>query len=152
MPPTWLLVAAAVFLYVQYNKTKRNPTGLDSAAQARRILASAKPGDRPAIRKALRLSQEFHGTPGQVVKLSAKERKLPKYAVVAGDLAEFSYIPGASSKRGEMMYSHESGDRGEGKPVSDKTPLLVVDPETRRPVIVPRKSPMRFSGRRGWVG
>lgn len=108
--------------------------------------------DRKALEKAFRLSQEFHGTPTEVVELEPSERKVGKYVVVAGSLTDFSYQPGDDSKRGQTVWTHKSGDRGNGKPESPNDPLVVVDPDTRRPIIVPNKSPMRLDSKQGFVG
>ncbi len=109
--------------------------------------------DRKALAAARRLSQQFHGTPGEVVELSARERKpLPRYVVSVGELKEFTYEPEPGSKRARFAWRHESGDRGLGQPKADAKPLVVVDPKTRRPAIVPHRSPMKLDGRRGFVG
>ncbi|MCL5264914.1 MAG: hypothetical protein M1343_06950 [Chloroflexi bacterium] len=130
----------------QRRPPKRNPQRVDTGT--RRLSAA----DRQALATAKRLSAEFHGQP-HVVELSAAERKpLPRFVAAAGALDEFTYVPGGHSKRGLYRYSHESGDRGSGKSKSRNRPLLVVDPLTRRPAIVADKSPMRFSGKQGFVG
>jgi hypothetical protein len=108
--------------------------------------------DRKALEKAFRLSQEFHGTPTEVVELEPSERKVGKYVVVAGALTDFSYLPGDDSKRGQTVWTHKSGDRGAGQPESPNDPLVVVDPDTRRPIIIPNKSPMRLDSRQGFIG
>lgn len=110
--------------------------------------------DRRALARAQELSQEFHGNERHVLELTPRERKLPRFVADAGALEEFQYNPPADSQRdaNNAVYSHESGDRGVLRPKSKQKPRLAVDPETRRPVIVPERSPMRFDGRRGFVG
>ena len=119
-------------------------------------------GDRPAPRltaaekreltAARRLSKQFHGTGAQVVELDRKERQLPRFAVVAGELDEFTYAPARQSKRGADKWRHQSGDRGPGWPRSPNRPLVIVDPKTRRPAIVAHRSPMRLDGKKGFIG
>lgn len=122
---------------------KRNPK-----AKAKK----RNPADSKALASAKRLSKMFHGST-EVVELSAKERKpLPRYVVVAGQLDEFTYAPGASSKRGAYKWSHKSGDKGPLAKNGKAKPLLVVDPATKRPAIVANRSGMRFSSKRGFVG
>lgn len=102
---------------------------------------------------AIRLAKEFHGTAeGHIVELEPAERRTPRYGVVVGELTAVEYQPLRGSRRGGMTWRHESGDRGETSPRSRHRPLLVVDPLTRRLAIVPHRSPLRFSSKRGLVG
>ncbi len=112
------------------------------------------PGQATALRQAKSLAKRFHGSAdGHVVELDAKERRKPgRYAVVVGDLEALVYDPRGKSKRGGVLWHHQSGDRGEGKPKSPNRPLLVVDPKTKQPMIVMDKSPMRWSSVKGLVG
>ena len=116
--------------------------------------ASLSPSDRRDLARAMKMAKQFHGPDGdrQVVELSAKERKVSRFAVIAGALEDFTYAPAAGSARGNWKWNHESGDRGSGKPKSPNKPFVVVDVRTKRPVIVAHKSPLKFSSRRGWVG
>ena len=109
-------------------------------------------GDRNALETAHRMSQQFHGNPDQVVELDADERRLPRYAVVVGDAKKIAYEAPAESKRAGILWEHESGDRGEGKPRSGRAPLLLADPETKVVFSVKNKSPMRFSSKQGLIG
>lgn len=122
--------------------------------QSPRPKARTKPRTAAAreLARARRLAARFHGDArGQVIALSKRERTLPRYAVVAGDLDAMTYAPRAG-KRSAWRWNHESGDRGGGRTKSPNRPLLAVDPKTRRPFLVPFRSPMRFSSRRGFVG
>lgn len=116
--------------------------------------ASLSPSDRRDLARAMKMAKQFHGPDGdrQVVELSAKERKVSRFAVIAGALEDFTYAPAQGSQRGNWKWNHESGDRGNGKPRSPNKPFVVVDPKSKRPVLVAHKSPMRFSSKRGFVG
>lgn len=110
------------------------------------------PADAKLLAKAKNLSKRFHGRT-EVVELSPKERRgLPKYVLVAGELAEFSYAPSAKSKRGGYSWVHKVQERGMLKKQSKRRPLLVVDPQTRRAAIVTNRSGLKFDAKRGFVG
>lgn len=119
-------------------KKKRNP--------------SLTPAERRQLATAKRLSKQFHGDAYHVVELNSRERTMPRFAVVAGELTDMTYEPNPGSKRSNYKWQHESGDRGFGRSRSGNKPLLVVDPKTKRPAIVAHRSPMRFSSKRGFVG
>ena len=121
-------------------RSKRNP-GPDNLSSDERLLERAR-----------RLSEQFHGTRGEVIELSERERRLPRYVVALGTMPELSYEPDPSSKRSGARWIHQAGDRGLEQPASDKKPILAVDPETKRPIIVAAGSPMRFSSKKGLVG
>lgn len=110
------------------------------------------PTDAKELAKAKRLSSNFHGTAGEVIELSAKERRLPRYVVALGEMPEVKYEPPTDSKRGQYTYVHRAGDRGFGKKGSNAKPMLAVDPRSGKPIIVPMRSPVKFSSRRGLVG
>ena len=77
---------------------------------------------------------------------------MPRFVVALGEIPQLSYEPRAHSKRGNTQFIHESGDRGFGKAKSNNRPGLAADPKTGRPLIVPMKSPVKLSGKRGLVG
>ncbi len=106
----------------------------------------------PELEAARRVSEEFHGTPSEVIQLSEKERRLPRYLVALGSMPTLEYEPDKRSKKGRYRYVHESGDRGPLAPKSKKKPVLAVDPRSGRPVIVPMGSSMRLDPNRGLVG
>lgn len=119
----------------------------------RRGTRNRKPSESRALATAKRLARQFHGTvKGQIVTLTERERRLPKHAVRVGALEDLTYRPSAGSKRGGWRWRHESGDRGLGRQRSANKPVVAVDPKTKRAFIVPGRSPMRFSARRGLVG
>ena len=111
------------------------------------------PADRQALRQAQRLAQEFHGTSTAVVELRPEERgNLPRFVTVAGELADFSYVPPPGSARAGYQWRHTSGDRGPFEQESPYRPLVVVDPRTRRPALLRGRSPMRLDPEKGFVG
>ena len=107
--------------------------------------------DQRQLEAAQRLSEEFHGNRNQVWELEPHERHLSRFVVKAGSLQDFTYDPGRGSKKGDALYEHEAGDRGLLAPKAREKPLLVVDPKTRRPALVPNRSPMKLT-ERGFVG
>ncbi len=116
--------------------------------QRRHVSATVK-----ELNKAKREARVFHGTDvGEVVKIPTKARKLPAYGVVLGSIPELEYEPDAKSQRGKYRWVHQSGDRGFLRKKSKRQPLLVVDPDTGRPFIVPAGSPMRFNDKEGLIG
>jgi len=133
-------------------KPRKMSKGIKAPPKHRRHRSN--PAQAKALRSAKTLAKRFHGTAvGHVVELDAKERRRPgRYAVVVGELSSLVYDPRGRSKRGGSLWSHESGDRGAGKPKSPNRPLLVVDPKTKQPSIVLNKSTMRFSSRSGLIG
>lgn len=127
-------------------KRRRNPARSTGKPKPR------KGGAKRELEAARRLSRLFHGTPTEVVELSPAERRpLPRYAMLLGRLHELTYMPDATSKRGGYRWQHKSGDRGPGKPRSRRSPLVVIDPATKRPALVMDRSPMKLT-RRGLVG
>jgi hypothetical protein len=108
--------------------------------------------DKKALETAKRLSKRFHGKATEIIELSAKERKLPRYLVALGSMPEVRYKPRKGSKRNGFEWVHESGDKGPMQKKAKKAPFLAVDPKTKRPVIVPVGSPMKFSSARGLIG
>ena len=110
------------------------------------------PAERRQLNAAKRLARQFHGEDYEVVELDPDERKLPRFLPVLGRMPTLEYEPSPGSKRAGYVYEHESGDRGFGQKASPNAPLLAADPKTRRPVIVPLRSPVRFSGKVGLVG
>lgn len=127
--------------------------GVDKAKPVRRNPIRpprAKPGSELA--KAQRLSQKFHGNPNEVIELSNKERKLPKYVVALGEMPALGYEPRQGSVRANTLYVHESGDRGLLQSKSKNRPVLAADPKTGRPLIIPMKAPVKFSSSKGLVG
>jgi flagellar biosynthesis GTPase FlhF len=126
-------------------------------AELRELMASGKlrlrnPSDRHLLQRAMRLSEEFHGTPHEVIELAPAEQQVSRYLVALGRLPELRYVPDGHSERGGVEWVHESGDRGFARPRSDRQPWLAVDPATLRPVIVPMRSPMRLNAARGLEG
>ncbi len=120
---------------------RRNPSG-----------RTGKRAGDPELAAARRISERFHGNAGEVIELSERERRLPRYVVALGKMPALEYEPDARSKRGGANWRHESGDRGPLATRSRKKPTLAVDPATGRPVIVPMGSPMKLDPRRGLVG
>lgn len=102
------------------------------------------------LASARRLSRNFHGTDDQVVKLDKREQKpLEDYGVVLGEVVAIEYRP-LKGSRAPHVWRHESGDKGNEQ--TNRKPLLVVNPKTKRPAIVMHRSGMRFSSKRGLVG
>ncbi|MCL5107897.1 MAG: hypothetical protein M1401_03315 [Chloroflexi bacterium] len=136
---------------------------LETALQAKRNPAKKKPGQKKAsrvkgrenrdLRRAKRLAEKFHGTwQDNVVELSAKDRRKPsRYAVVAGELKDYTYSP-RKGKRAEYDWHHDSLDKGFGRGKGKKKPLLVVDPATKKPAIVANRAAVKFDPRRGFMG
>lgn len=122
-------------------KPRQNPVRKDVAARGR--------GEAGCLKKARALSRQFHGDDTEVLELTPAERKpLPRYVVLAGKLVDFTYQADSTSpKRKGLPWRHVSGDRGPLQPKANQTPLLVVDPETKRAAIVHGRSPMRLTGR-----
>lgn len=115
---------------------RRNPTGIPAL-----------------LRKARRASANFHGEQGEVYKLDATERRAPPPVVVAlGEVTAIEYKAPGRSQRNGGVWRHATGDRGDNAPRARRRPLLVADPVTGRPYIVPNGSPQKFSSRRGLVG
>lgn len=127
-------------------KKKRTP------ARRRPARARRNPVEVQERRAARALSEEFHGTPGEVMTLSPGARRLPKYVTILGRLPELRYTPARGSRRAGFTWVHKAGDRGMLARASRRQPLLAVDPRTRRPVVIPGGSPMRFDPKRGLVG
>jgi hypothetical protein len=91
------------------------------------------------------MSTTIHGRP-EVVELSAKERRLPRFLAIMGKATEVSYLPDKGSKKGDgkVEYVHKSGDRGFLRQGSKRKPLLAINPNDRRPVFVANGSPMKL--------
>ncbi len=114
---------------------------------------SLSPEDRKAFNSAKRLAVQFHGDKGaEVIELDPDERKLPRFLTVLGEMPELQYETPAGSKRAGWIWEHAAGDRGFGRPSSPNRPVLAADPTTRRPVLVPARSPVRFNGKLGLIG
>lgn len=147
MNPLFLLAAGVGALFLlrrPHAQSRRNP-------RARHSGAPLCEKDRRQLEDAQRLSEEFHGNKNQVWELEPHERRLSRFVVKAGSLQDFTYDPGRGSTKGDALYEHEAGDRGLLAPKAKDKPLLVVDPKTRRPALVPNRSPMKLTGR-GFVG
>lgn len=109
--------------------------------------------DKRELARAKGLATRFHGRwNGFVLELDPEERQQSRYVVALGEAPALEYAPGETSKRGGVVWRHQSGDRGRGAEDSPNRPLLAVDPITRRPLLVPMASPMRFNARLGLVG
>ena len=132
-------------------RVKRNPAGLSPADL--RDLGKLTPTDRRQLAAARRLAETFHG-PGtcEVIELEPGERKLPRFLAALGEIPALEYEPPADSQRAGAVYRHESGDRGFGQHSSPNRPVLAVAPGSKRPVIVPMRSPVRMDSKRGLVG
>jgi hypothetical protein len=113
-------------------KVKRNPSAPRSEA------------DGAELERAKALSRDFHGDV-DVIELSESERRLPKYLVSLGTIPDLVYEPHKGSRRGYYEYHHEAGDRGIFGKKSRAKPILAMNPENRRPVIVPAGSPVRVN-------
>lgn len=113
---------------------------------------AANPSGDPLLVKARKMSRQFHGHENAVMELTDKERLLPKYVLVAGQLQDFGYKPDRHSERGGYVWEHKSGDRGMFGKVSPNKPLMAVDPITKRPLFVAKRSGMRFKPDKGFVG
>ncbi len=100
--------------------------------------------DTGTLAAARRLSQKFHGTPTEVIELSERERKLPKYVTALGEMPELAYKPRRGSKRGGVTWEHKSGDIPFAPDAKTK-PVLAADPVTGKPLIVPMRSKMRMT-------
>lgn len=126
---------------VRNPRRRRNPERLSAA-------------DKTSLAEAERIAQEFHGEAGyrQVVELTPRERKLPRFVTALGEMPEVQYEPGRGSKRQEYIWQHKAGDRGFGQQTAPGRPVLAVDPNTRRPVIVAMRSSMKLDSQRGLVG
>ncbi len=148
------MIIAAAIGGLLWLRGRHNPPAGPRPAPRRAPLAKLSDSERRQLAAARRLSLEFHGNDRHVLELDPHERAMPRFVVEAGALEEFAYNPPADSKRDDnnAIYSHESGDRGILAPKAKQKPRLAVDPRTRRPVIVPEKSPMRFDENRGFVG
>lgn len=144
--------------YIAYKRLKKRKTNPAAKRKARRNPAPARQApkaggrDRKAYETARRLSETFHGD-AQVVELTPAERKgLPRFVAVAGDMEDFTYAPKPGSKRAGYNWKHESGDRGFGRGRGKRKPLIVIDPDTKRPAIVSNRSGMTFEPEIGFIG
>lgn len=132
-------------LFGSFEEPKRPPRKLKKNPMP------AKASERKALRQAQKLSMAFHGTADEVIKLSPKERQLPQYVVALGKVPSLTYEPREGSNRDDAVWTHEAGDRGPGEPKSPNKPMLAINPRTKKPVIVPMRSPMKFT-KRGLIG
>ncbi len=150
-----LVLAAAIggLLLLRRERPDRRDNAVIKPARRRRnpVLSDS---ERRQLEEARRISAEFHGTPDHVLEIPENRRLLPRFVAEVGKLEEFSYNPPADSQRDDhnSIYSHEVGDRGILAPKAKSKPRLAVDPRTRRPIILPDRSPMRFDEERGFVG
>lgn len=129
---------------------KKNPAAMKLLAKLRR------PADKKNLQAAFTVARDFHGD-GQsaaVIELSEKERvKPPRFLTVVGDINSLDYQPPDDSERGRIIWTHESGDKGPFEAPSTAKPILAVDPsDKKRFFIVPDKSKMTFSTKKGIVG
>lgn len=124
------------------------------------MTAKRRPPRRPGrgnpteteLAAARRMSRRIHGVGGgDVVELSAAERRLPRFLPVIGTVPELEYQPSDRSKRRGVPFVHRSGDRGRGAKASDRKPILAIDPKTKRPVLLTGRSPMKWTDR-GLIG
>jgi anti-sigma28 factor (negative regulator of flagellin synthesis) len=116
------------------------------------LLRFRNPAERALLTRAMALSARFHDTPIEVIELAPHERQLPRYVVALGEIPTITYEPDRHSARGEIIWEHQSGDRGDDAPPGQRRPILAIDPRTGRPLIVPFGSPMTFDPDRGLVG
>jgi hypothetical protein len=133
-------------LFGSFEEPKRQPKRVQ-----KKNPVPVKASERKALRQAQKLSMAFHGTDTEVIKLSNKERMLPQYVVALGEVPSLTYEPREGSSRDDGTWTHEAGDRGPGEPKSPNKPMLAINPRTKKPVIVPMRSPMRFT-KRGLIG
>lgn len=110
--------------------------------------------DRAELTKAIEMAEAFHGEHGdrQIIELSPSERHLPRFLVALGKVPELEYEPDRGSSRSGYIWQHKAGDRGLLAPRAYQKPVLAADPQSRRPVLVPMRSPMRWEPRAGLVG
>lgn len=123
----------------------------------RAVLRGARPNPAhvhvaPRDPKLAEMSARFHGTPTEVVRLDADQRRPPPPEVVlVGEEVATAYRPHRHSQRGASTWEHAAGDRGDGKPPAPGRRLIVADREGRL-YTVPGTSRMRFDPDAGMEG
>lgn len=135
--------------FLKNARTARNPSKGKKGQRS-----AAAPEAPPSIKRAQRLSRQFHGRgAGDVVVLDEDERQQPgKVLVPLGTLEAVKYAP-LRGQRAASTWEHQFGDRGAGQPAATHKPLLAYDPEhPDRIHIVKNGSPARVSSKRGIVG
>lgn len=147
-----LLLAGAAALYVYSRPRRRKEQIIPKRRNPAPTRAALTQAERNELSAARRLSEEFHGTDSQVIELGQRERQLPRFVVALGKIPELAYQPNAASDKGTDIYVHEAGDRGPFRTRARQKPLLAADPRTRRPLIVPMRSPVVFEADKGLIG
>ena len=110
------------------------------------------PSTDPELAAAMSASERFHGTPYEVVELSPAEQRVSKYVVVLGEQPELDYEPDSHSGRGNTIWTHALGDRGDFLPKGPGKALLAWDIQNRKPVTVMMGSEINFSPSVGLEG
>jgi hypothetical protein len=129
----------------QRGKKRNNPP---KRARTRKNPATLVPGHPDP--KLQRMSEQFHGERGHILRLGPDQRRpLPEYVVDVGQEVATVYRPARSSQRGRNTWEHESGDVG-GRKISGRR-RIVADARGRT-YVVPGSSRMRFDPRKGLVG
>lgn len=120
----------------QLRRRHRNPAVLAPGADAR----------------LERISERFHGTGGEVVRLGPDQRRVPPELVVrVGEEVATAYRPSRRSRRGGTDWEHQAGDQGDGRPRARGRRLIVADAEGRT-YVVPGTSRMQFDADQGLIG
>ena len=110
---------------------RRNPNGALAAVRAK--------------------SRVFHGRgAGTVLRLDARDRRLPAYVLPVGKVVAITYEPPAGSRRAGSLWRHEAGDAGALRRTPRGT-YLVSDGRGRIQLFQPRNR-MRLDPRRGPIG
>lgn len=150
----WGYLAAGLFALWLYRCEQFKLTPIARNPRRRQNPGTLTPADKATLTRAETLAAEFHGEAGyrQVIELGKRERTLPRFLVGLGEMPEVQYEPGRGSKRQEYVWQHRAGDLGFGQQEAAGRPVLAVDPNTRRPVIVAMRSSMKLDSQRGLVG